>query len=62
MPAYRITAPRDMGKICQGFEFTINSPSSDPSHEIKDYLNRMGYEKEAQQYWSSGNWKVEKLG
>ncbi len=51
-----------MGKICQGFEFTINSPSSDPSHEIKDYLNRMGYEKEAQQYWSSGNWKVEKLG
>ena len=63
MPAYKIKAPRDLGKICKGFEFIVQSPSTNPSEAIRQYLINNGYtDQPTLSHWSSGNWIVEKLG
>lgn len=65
MRAYKLTAPRDMGKVGKGFEFIVNSSTfpNPNSKDIEEALKRMGYtDKQTLSYSSSGNWKVEKLG
>ncbi len=62
MPVYKLKAPRKYGDMQAGYEFQVSSsrtpyPSSD---EIQKELMRLGFNKEAQSYKSSGNWKIEK--
>ena len=61
MYVFKVTAPSDRGQIGKGFSFTINSTSTDPSNAIKEYLIRNGYDQKTIGYYSSGNWKVEKI-
>ncbi len=62
MPAFKITAYKDCGQIKKGFEFMVNTGCSNPSNAIKEYLTKMGYNQSTISFYSSGSWKVEKLG
>lgn len=65
MPAYKLTAKRQMGKIPKGFFLQVASPSS-PNPNPKDVENaiiRAGFDDNlSRSYKSPGNWIVEKLG
>ena len=61
MPAFKIIAKHDCGQIKKGFEFMVNTNLSDPSIAIKEYLTKMGYNQTTIGFYSSGNWKVEKM-
>lgn len=64
MPAYRLTAPRQLGKIPKGFVLLVASNTS-PKPDVKDVENaivRAGFDdNNSRSYKSAGNWKVEKL-
>lgn len=64
MPAYKLTAPRQMGKIPKGFILQVASPCTIPdAKDIEAAIIRAGFtDPQSRGYRSSGNWKVEKLG
>lgn len=65
MPAYKLTAPRQMGKIPKGFILQVASPCT-PTPNAKDIeaaIVRAGFnDSQSRSYRSAGNWEVEKLG
>lgn len=63
MPAYKLTAPRNLGKIPKGFVIQVASQSSTPQMaDIRKAIIRAGFEdRHSLSYCASGNWKVEKL-
>ncbi|WP_329903110.1 hypothetical protein [Porphyromonas pogonae] len=65
MPAYKLTATRQMGKIPKGFVLQVAS-NSIPKPDAKDVENaiiRAGFDdNNSRSYKSAGNWTVEKLG
>jgi hypothetical protein len=65
MPAYKLTAPRQMGEIPKGFVLQVASPRT-PTPDAKDVeaaIIRAGFtDPQSRSYKASGNWKVEKLG
>lgn len=61
MWVFKITAPSDRGQIGKGFSFTVSSSSTNPSKSIKEYLIRNGYDQRTINYYSSGNWIVERI-
>lgn len=65
MPAYKLTAPRQMGKIPKGFILQVASSSSPTPNakDVEDAIIRVGFDDpQSRGYRSAGNWKVEKLG
>lgn len=64
MPAYKLTAPRQMGKIPKGFVLQVASPCTPPdAKDIEAAIIRSGFnDPQSRGYRSAGNWKVEKLG
>ncbi|MBP5643966.1 MAG: hypothetical protein J6X10_07050 [Bacteroidales bacterium] len=61
---YRLTAPRNLGKIPKGYQIQV--PSDQLGHptasETRDVLKRMGWDDyAAASYASSGNWNVEEM-
>lgn len=64
MPTYKLTAPRNMGKITKGYILQVPSGrNGNPSaQEVETVLKALGFtDGLALSYSSSGNWKVEKL-
>lgn len=65
MPAYKLTAPRQMGKIPKGYVLQVASNST-PKPDVKDVENaiiRAGFDdNNSRSYRSAGNWNIEKLG
>lgn len=65
MVAYKLTAPRQLGKIPKGFVIQVASSStSKPSaQEVEAAIVRAGFDdNHSRSYRCAGNWKVEKLG
>ncbi len=61
MTTYRLTAPRKMGTVPEGFSFTVATGSNcGPSNdEIRRALKPYGFDPQGSV--SFGNWKSEKL-
>ena len=65
MPAYKLTATRNMGKIPKGFFIQVASSSTskpNPSDVEKAIIQAGFSDSISRSYKSAGNWKVEKLG
>lgn len=60
---FKLTAPKDMGKVPKGFVLQVPSRCSTPSNdEIKAALINAGFgDRDSLAYRASGNWKVEKM-
>lgn len=64
MPTYKLTAPRNMGKVTKGYILQISSRcSAQPSvQEVESVLKALGFtDRETLSYSSPGNWTVEVL-
>ncbi len=64
MPAFKLTATQNRGKIPKGFTFQVVSGQlgSPKAEDVKRALLAAGIdERTANQYQSAGNFKVEKL-
>lgn len=64
MPTYKLTAPRNMGKITKGYILQVPSGrNGTPSaQEVETVLKALGFtDRQTLGYSSSGNWKVEEL-
>lgn len=64
MPAFKLTATQSRGSIPKGFTFQVasNQLSSPKPEDVKRAILAAGFdERTANQYQSSGNFKVEKL-
>lgn len=65
MPAYKLTAPKQLGKIPKGFVLQVVSSSSPNPNalDVEKAIIHAGFDdNNTRSYKSSGNWKVEKLG
>ena len=63
MALYKLTAPRQLGDMPKGYEFQVTSrtsPIPNPKDVEKEII-RLGFNKHAQSYKSSGNFKVERI-
>jgi len=63
MVLYKLTAPRKFGDMPKGYEFQVPSATT-PTPNVQDVekaIERLGFNKQAQSYKSSGNFKVEKI-
>ena len=64
MSLYKLTAPRTMGKIPQGFTLQVPSAmSGNPSpKEVEAALKSAGFtDTSSLSFSSSGNWRVERI-
>ena len=64
MPVYKLTAPRNMGKIPKGFCIQVPSQmvSKPNAHEIEKAIIQAGFtDRDSIGYRSPGNWIVEKI-
>lgn len=64
MPVYKLTTPRQFGDMPKGYSFQVASssiPSPNPQ-DVEKEIVRLGFNKQAQSYKSSGNFIVEKVG
>lgn len=64
MTLFKLTAPRSMGKIPQGFTLQVSSAGyGNPSpKEVESALKGAGFTDSSSLSWCSpGNWKVEKM-
>lgn len=64
MPTYKLTAPRNMGKITKGYILQVPSRrnGSPNAQEVETVLKALGFtDRQTLSYASSGNWKVEEL-
>jgi hypothetical protein len=63
MPAYKLTAPRQLGEVPKGFVLQVasrRSPTPD-STDVERALRAAGFtDNNTLSYKASGNWKVEK--
>lgn len=61
---YRLTAPRQLGKVPQGYQLQVpsnTSPSPNPE-DVREALKRAGFDDYGSLgYCASGNWKCEKM-
>jgi hypothetical protein len=57
---FKVKAKRKYGDMPEGYEFQVSSSSSDPSAAIKEEIKKLGFNNQAQGYYSSGNWIIEK--
>lgn len=64
MSCYRLTAPRQLGKVPKGYSLMVPSrcTGSPDSQEVRQALINAGFtDPDSLSYRSYGNWKVEKL-
>lgn len=64
MPVYKLTAPRQFGDMPKGYTFQVaySSIPSPNAQDVEKEIARLGFNKQAQSYRSSGNFKWEKVG
>ena len=60
MPNYKLRAARQYGDMPKGYEFQVDSSSlpKPNSEDIEKEIARLGFNKQAQTYKSSGNFEV----
>jgi hypothetical protein len=63
MAVYKLTATRQFGDMPKGYEFQVpsNTTPNPNAQDIEKVIERLGFNKQAQSYKSSGNFKVEKI-
>lgn len=63
MTKYKLTAPRKFGDMPKDYQFTVSSQSigSPNAQDVEKEIARLGFNREAQSYRSSGNWIIEKI-
>lgn len=64
MSCYRLTAPRQLGKVPKGFPLIVPSrcTGGPDSQEVRQALINAGFtDSDSLSYRCSGNWKVEKM-
>ena len=61
MALYKLTAPRQFGDMPEGYEFQVPSASTPTpnAEDVEKVIEGLGFNKQAQSYKSSGNFKVE---
>lgn len=62
MAVYKLKAKRNYGDMPEGYEFQVASariPTPDPQ-DVEKEIARLGFNKQAQSYKSSGNFEVQK--
>ena len=63
MARYKLTVPRKFGDMPKGYTFEVVSATT-PTPNAKDIekeIEKLGFNKQAQSYKSSGNFKIEKI-
>ena len=62
MPVYKLTAKGSYGDMPKGYEFQVVSASSSSpdAKDVEKEIARLGFNKQAQSYRSSGNFEVKK--
>jgi hypothetical protein len=63
MGLYKLTAPSKFGDMPKGYQFQVVSATtpSPNQRDIEKEIVKLGFNKQAQSYRSSGNFKVEKI-
>jgi hypothetical protein len=63
MPIYKLKAKRKYGDMPSGYEFQVTSSSipTPNSDDVRKEIERLGFNKDAQSYKSSGNWNITKV-
>lgn len=63
MTNYKLTCPRQYGDMPKGFTFVVASSSipKPNAQDIEKEIIKLGFNKQAQSYKSSGNFEIEKL-
>jgi hypothetical protein len=63
MTKYKLTAPRKFGDMPKDYQFIVSSQTigSPNANDVEKEIARLGFNKEAQSYRSSANFKVEKI-
>lgn len=63
MALYKLTAPRQLGDMPKGYEFQVaSSTTPNPNaQDVEKAIVRLGFNKQAQSYKSSGNFIVVKI-
>ena len=63
MPAFKLKAKRQYGDMPKGYEFQVVSASlsSPNAQDVEKEIIRLGFNRQAQSYRSSGNFEVTKL-
>jgi hypothetical protein len=62
MPVYKLKAKRNYGDMPKGYEFQVVSATSPTpnSLDVEKEIVRLGFNRQAQSYKSSGNFEVKK--
>ena len=63
MTKYKLIAPRKFGDMPKDYQFIVSSQSigSPNAQDVEKEIARLGFNKDAQSYRSSGNWIIEKI-
>jgi len=63
MPVYKLKAKRQYGDMPGGYEFQVASSTfpTPNAQDIEKEIARLGFNKQAQSYKSSGNWDIVKV-
>lgn len=64
MPVYKLKAKRQYGDMPNGYELQVASQTTPTpnAQDIEKEIIRLGFNKQAQSYKSSGNWDIVKVG
>ncbi|PIQ15080.1 MAG: hypothetical protein COW67_10330 [Flavobacteriales bacterium CG18_big_fil_WC_8_21_14_2_50_32_9] len=63
MPVYKLKAKRKYGDMQGGYEFQVTSATfpNPNAEDIGKEIAKLGFNKDAQSYRSSGNWDITKI-